>query len=161
MARQSRRFTGRSTRSPTNWAGFETVGTVPAVSTTIVGSFVPTATGPHETVIRLVGSWQADGPGDTGNVVLGGVVVSDAAFAIGITALPDPITEISDDMWTFVTSVSVSAVRSVQDPMQFDSYGMRKIEEGQTLAIVIANSTDGIINWTVYMRGLFKSSVRS
>ncbi len=166
----ARRFQGQrgrsrpGGRSPTAWAGFLAAdATVAAATAQIVGSFFPSVGSPHETIVRFVGDWQVDGVGVNGTVVVGGVVVTDAAFAAGAASIPDPITEISDDNWMFISSATVatSARALYAEPLKFDSRAMRRLEEGTRLAIMIANGTDGNIGFAMYIRALAKVAVRS
>jgi len=161
-----RQFTrGRSQRAPTAWAGFVfSDATVATATKQIVGTLTPTAGLSHETVVRIVGDWQADGPGKNGQVVLAALVVTEAAFAIGATALPDPVTDIEDDVWLFISSISVGTLgRSIHgaNPIQYDSKGMRKVDEGQLLVFIVANTTDGNVGISGYTRVLTKVAIRS
>ncbi len=68
----------------------------------------------------------------------GWCVVSDQASAIGITAVPTPITDISSDLWfvyqVYFNSVQVSSAVSVFQAgtrYSIDSKAMRKVEDGQ------------------------------
>ncbi len=80
---------------------------------------------------------------------IGQAVVSDQASAIGITAVPDPVTDVSSDLWfqyqAWATDIiNVSSV-GVQAPtfshFAFDSRAMRKVEDGQDAIQVIANGS--------------------
>ncbi len=76
---------------------------------------------------------------------LGMSVVSDEASAVGITAVPLPSTDVESDkffLWMpFATSVHVGGadgnLRGQWFP--FDSRAMRKVEEGEQLAVVLEN----------------------
>ncbi len=79
---------------------------------------------------------------------MGMAVVSDQAVAIGITAVPTPITDESSDlffMWTpFVSDISVSSAIGIikgGSLFEFDSKAMRKVEEGEDLAITLENAS--------------------
>ena len=89
-------------------------------------------------------------------VAMGMCVVSDQAVAIGVTAVPTPITDQSSDLW-FVyemlfgriligsgagTGVPTGAGSLFKD---YDSKAMRKVEEGQDLITVVENSINGVI----------------
>jgi len=158
-------FRGRASgRSPTAWAGFvATDATVATGTAQIVASIVPVAGTGHETVVRIVGDWQAEGAGINGSLVLGALVATDAAVAAGAAAVPDPITEIQDDIWVMISSISVSigARSAFNDPVRFDSRAMRKIDEGSQLVFIIANNTDGNMGFSMYLRALAKIAVRS
>jgi len=112
--------------------------------------------------VCVVGDWQVDGAGIIGLAALGACVVTDAAFAIGATAIPDPVTDISDDIWAFINVVSIAtAARAVQDPIHFDGRAMRKVEEGNRLVFIVSNTTDGNLGVSGYIRVLGKVAVRS
>ena len=93
---------------------------------------------------------------------LGFAVVSDKAATTGVTAVPDPVTEGSSDLWHVYQSFSAegSASTNVGRPlMQFpiDSRAQRKVQDGENCVAVIANAsaTDGLI-FTLNYRILFK-----
>jgi len=76
----------------------------------------------------------------------GEVVVSDQAAAIGVTAVPTPLTDLSSDLWhawkslsgffEFGNSTGISQMGVIGE---LDSRAMRKVEEGQdTLGIAEA-----------------------
>jgi len=77
----------------------------------------------------------------------GMAVVSDQAFAIGITAVPTPITDKDSDLWfvfeeltgRFAVSSAIG-ILEVGNRREFDSRAMRKVEDGQDIAIVEENS---------------------
>ena len=73
------------------------------------------------------------------------VVVSDAALAVGITAIPDPVTEVDDDFWPVYVPFGQDTSLAATDPSShwypFDSKGRRVFEEGHVLAVVVANSS--------------------
>ncbi len=78
---------------------------------------------------------------------LGFAVVSDQALAIGVTAVPTPNTDRDSDLWMVYEEVggrwrfdSAAGVTEAGVGTKFDSKGMRKVEEGQDLAITIENS---------------------
>ena len=80
---------------------------------------------------------------------IGHAVVSDQAVAIGVTAVPTPLTDLGSDLW-FAINLMYSSVgthtgagsyanRGVME--HFDSRAMRKVEVGQDLITVIEGST--------------------
>ena len=79
---------------------------------------------------------------------LGLAIVSDQAIAIGITAVPTPITDIGSDLFflhstlisdfTFVSAVGFSSGNLVQESV--DSKAMRKVDGDQDLALVLENA---------------------
>jgi len=95
---------------------------------------------------------------------LGMAVVSDQAVSIGVTAVPTPATDRNSDMF-FVYETLMGALRfstaagfrDIGQLMQFDSKAMRKVEEGQDIAIT--QETEAIssgANVTVGFRMLVK-----
>jgi len=105
-----------------------------------------------ETILRTVGKFAvASDQAAASEIQVGAfglILVSDAAVAVGITAIPGPITDSSDDGWfvyvPIVQSVEfISAVGVRPDwatCYDFDSKAKRKIEEGRQLAIVVENA---------------------
>ena len=67
-------------------------------------------------------------------------MVSDQAVAIGVTAVPTPITDQGSDLWYFYDQVfgrfGGTAVEEVGVNRIIDSKAMRKIDEGQDLIMV-------------------------
>jgi len=161
--RGRRSFTRRGTRSPTAWAGLVVPTIALAIGTKIiVGSLAPQAGSSHETVTRIVGQIGTENAaGVGGNFAIGAYVASDTAIAAGVASLLDPITDIQDDVWTFVRAFPYT-VGAARRTLEFDSRGMRKIEEGQQLVFVAANSVAGVtINFSVYIRALAKVAIRA
>ena len=97
----------------------------------------------------------------------GSCVVSDQASAIGVTAVPTPVTDMSSDLWflyesivnsfTFVSATGFDG--SSGKMIQYDSKAMRKVQEGEDLITVdeLAASTisEGAV-FSVTERQLFK-----
>jgi len=77
---------------------------------------------------------------------LGIVVVSDQARAIGVTAIPTPVTDAGSDMFflhqwfmsnfTFVSSVGFSEGRAAANFYTVDSKAMRKVNDDQDVMVV-------------------------
>ena len=78
----------------------------------------------------------------------GWAVVSDEAVAIGVTAVPTPITDIESDLW-FQHKVLMADESNLTDRTKsggfasLDSKAMRKVESGQDLVGVAELSTVG------------------
>jgi len=77
-------------------------------------------------------------------------VVSDQAIAIGVTAVPTPITDDNSDLWFMIERVhgrfsfgSNIGFREVGQFRTFDSRAMRKVEEGQDLSGVVESEAAG------------------
>ena len=96
---------------------------------------------------------------------LGATVVTDRARTVGITALPDPVTESEADFWflfepwSCIMQVDGTPIVTTSSPWikVFDSKAQRKVEEGEDVVFIIANadSASGVFN-TVQLRMLIK-----
>ncbi len=87
---------------------------------------------------------------------VGRCVVSDQAAAIGVTAVPTPITDQDSDLWIMYEQqfgrFGGTAVEEVGKLMQIDSKGMRKVDDGQDLITVFETgaSTESLSMISVY-----------
>ena len=154
-ARQQRTFQRREP-GRTNWARIVVAPVaVPAVSKVLLVTFALDNPGISETVRRTRGRFLA-ASGQSSNMdevigAWGAVVVTDAAAAIGITAIPGPITDASDDNWFIWESflsmradapgASVSASTMANAGEMYDSKAMRKVATGFQLAFVVESFT--------------------
>jgi len=154
VARQ--RFQRSNVRRTPNrgWAGsVASVGTsIAANSRVLLSSFALDNDGIDETILRVVGSFGiASDQVAASELQLGAVgmcVVTDAAVAVGITALPDPVTDAGDDVWFFYKSFSfsfevISAVGIRPDMthmLEFDQKAKRIVHSGQSVVIVASNA---------------------
>ena len=97
-------------------------------------------------------------------ITYGEIVVTDQAVAIGVTAVPTPVTdsqsswhvlEAMADRFNFVTGVGFQ--QSVVNRVVIDSKAMRKVEEGQDLISVAETSgaSNGVVVFA-YSRTLIK-----
>ncbi len=83
--------------------------------------------------------------GEDQQVGFGTAIVSEQAIAIGVTAIPTPITDLDSDMWfvyeRLMMSMQLSATASSWAPSnverRIDSKAMRKVEEGEGLVGVV------------------------
>ncbi len=95
---------------------------------------------------------------------IGLYVVTTDAFAIGVTALPGPLTDANNDwfMWqTFQLFGNSSAVNSIASTLRFDfdSRGMRKLKDGDVLAMMLeyeSNVAAVVIDGGYAFRNQFK-----
>ncbi len=92
------------------------------------------------------------GSDETYGAAMGCCVVSDQAVAIGVTAVPTPVTDKSSDLWYVYESlfqhVEVVTSANVLNEgafLQFDSRAMRKVEEGQDFILVVENEIAGVV----------------
>ena len=82
---------------------------------------------------------------------MGIAVVSDEASAVGVTAVPTPITEMGSDLW-FVHKVLMGSFFAADAtglgnrgfPYEVDSKAMRKVDIGQDLVVVAEFSGAGL-----------------
>ncbi len=96
-------------------------------------------------------------------VGLGLAVVSDQAVAVGITAVPTPLTDKGSDLFfvyeqlfsRFEFRTSVGFESSGGAFLQWDSKAMRKVNDDQDLALTVENEINGV-NVTVSGRMLIK-----
>ena len=154
MPRRLRQFPQRSTPANRSWAGgVETVYTVvPAASKILLSSFTLSNPGIDETVLRTVGliSIASDSVSASEAQIgaFGMIVVSTTALAVGITAIPSPVTDISDDGWfnfqAFANDQkllsSVGLIADFSKEYIFDSKAKRVVSEGQAIAVVAENA---------------------
>ncbi len=150
-------------RSPPDTA----VTSLAAATAVLDSSSVPGGAG--ETIIRtrgqiIVGSDQAAGP-EAWVGAVGFAVASDQAVAVGVGSLPTPYTDQDSDLWfvhqyfggkfQFLDATGFDAAQ--YQVFSFDSKAMRKIEQGQTLIVVVENgaATTGIQYWLQFAT-LFK-----
>ncbi len=154
MARGRRRVARRGTafRPPTEWEALTNVGntTVAGATKVIVGSF--TVSGPPVTIRRTLGllnvsSDQVAATEEYG-ASFGIAVVSDQAVAIGVTAVPTPVTDHGSDLWFVLEDMAGAVVFGdatgrfeVGHERVLDSKAMRKVDIGQYLVGVLETSS--------------------
>jgi hypothetical protein len=144
-------------RRETLWTGLShTQVTIAAASTATLIS-VPAATilalRPY-TVVRTRGiltmaSDQTSASEDQ-EISYGHCVVSDQAAAIGVTAVPTPVTDLDSDAWYvyesmadgFSVTTDIGRINPVGRTISFDSKAMRKVEDGfQDIDVLETSST--------------------
>ncbi len=157
--RRAFRRGGRGWKPGTFWDGsVPAVQTaVPAASKVLLLSF--TNAGDSELTIRrmrgllTVGSDQIAGS-ELQLGAFGALITTDTAIAAGVASLPDPVTDVSDDIWMmyehFGDNMQVFTAVGIEphfvSQYVIDSKAMRRVPEGRALAFVVANShaTHGI-----------------
>ena len=126
--------------------------TVPANSKVLIGTFSLDNSGIDETMLRCVGGFSVasdqSAATETQLGAVGMAVVSSAAAAVGITAIPDPIADVIDDLWffyhsfaqefNFQSAVGVDADFATWYP--FDQHAKRILSEGSVIALVASNA---------------------
>ena len=82
------------------------------------------------------------------HTAIGMAVVSDQALAIGITAVPTPISDVDSDLFFLygqvrgeINIVSASGALETGHTANIDSRAMRKVEDGSDIAIAIENGS--------------------
>jgi len=141
----------RGRRQPVSWSGIVAGGftAVPASSKVLLASFIPNYPG-GSTVRRLRGTFlvisdQTAAP-EAQNGAIGACVVGDTAVGVGISAIKDPVTDVSDDTWfwyhsfNFVNPATVTEGQATR-MIDIDSKAMRKVQIGDTVVFVIANAS--------------------
>ena len=159
MARARRQLQRRSGARPNRaWtvAFSSSFITVPANSLTLISLFVPANIGIDLTILRTVGhlSIASDQTGASEEQVgaFGMIIVTNAAFAIGVTAMPDPVSDANDEGW-FVyqgfsqqTALNTIGVGSIG--YTINSKAKRIMSgNGKTMVLMITNAhaTQGLL----------------
>jgi len=104
------------------------------------------------TVVRVRGQLHvsSDQSGATENyeAALGMAIVSDQALAIGVTAVPTPFTDSASDLWFLYEAMqgrldqnTTAGILETGHGRSFDSRAMRKVEDGQDLAISVETAS--------------------
>jgi len=154
MAARSRRgaFAPRQRKRAAPAWGF--VGSIAAASIApatkvLLGSFVLSNPPLGETVLRTRAQFHIRS--DQSAVVedqigaFGLIVVTDIALAAGAASIPGPFTDGGDDGWFVhqpITQAGANLTAAGTSPWQMvDSKAMRKIEDGQGVAIMIENAS--------------------
>ncbi len=141
---------GGHPRRLTEWAATapEANYTALAAATAILDSFF-VADDP-ETLIRVVGTLNVESDqvagGEQAFGAVGLCVVSDQAFAIGVTAIPTPYTDAESDLWVQhqfwqapIAVASAVSIGKVDATIDMSSKAMRKVSPDETLCLVIEN----------------------
>ena len=151
--RRSYRGGGRGFRPATFWNGIVPAVTtqIPASSKVIVSSF--SNVGDAELTIRRTRGLmqvQTDQDAASENQIgaMGVLVVNQTAATLGITGMPDPVTDVADDLWfvfehiqqsfRFHSAVATEPHHATQ--YAFDSKAMRKVSQGEAIVMVVANA---------------------
>jgi len=126
------------------------------------------AFGEPATIIRTRGTlWvgaDQKAADETAFGAMGMAVVTDAAAAIGVTAVPLPSGASDDDAWflwlPWFTDIRVSSQVAVNfnihSRFDFDSKAMRKVHDGSTAVVVLENDTSVGVDFVMLFRMLIK-----
>ncbi len=111
---------------------------------------------------RMTIQWSSDQTAATERQfgAYGLAVVSDEALAIGVTAVPTPVTDSSSDLWLlhqwlmsqFIVTSAIGS-ESVYQQIDIDSKAMRKVEDGQDIAFVGELATGVSDGFTLLVAG--------
>ena len=111
--------------------------------------------------VLLIGTDQ-EAADEAQRVIYGEAVVSDEASAVGITAVPTPITESNSNLWfvyepmaAFFRFGDATGWSQTQVISNLDSKAMRKVEVGQDILSIAENTGDGA-SLIAYSRTLVK-----
>jgi len=138
----------RTPKAPGGWSGAQIANTTVAANTKILLATITPAVASFPLTIRRVRmqvSWETDQSAADEHPfgAIGLAVLNDTAIAVGIASLPDPVTDIQDDIWMLFQALSVGGkggTGAVTDRVwDVDSKAMRKLPEGKSGALIIAN----------------------
>ena len=158
-SRLPRNFGGRTLRRRSSWEegpGGTALTPLSASSVAFVGSAVQAAI-PGITVVRIRGflSWYltlATSAGDGFQGAFGIGIATFAAVTAGITAVPTPITEASDENWLYHRFISIhgpvvsstSLNDATVDKFEVDTKAMRKLDDGMAIYAAVEVVETGI-----------------
>jgi len=154
-------YRGGGSRRQTQWISITGTSTQLANPSTAVFilSLNATALGFRPfTVVRARGTMHLrsdqEAASEQQGVALGFCVISDQASAIGVTAIPTPVTDQFSDLWFVYESLFASHGAGTVDSQRgtwkdYDSKAMRKVEEGQDVAIVVESELTGLTSGVV------------
>jgi len=154
VAHRSHRTFRTAVRRGTFWgrSPADSAFTILAAATAVLDSTAVPDAVEGETIIRTRGhiaimTDQAAAAQEDQIGAVGMAIASDQAVAVGVGSLPTPYTDQDSDLWfmhqyfvnrTRVDSASVHSASGL-NIFPFDSKAMRKMEEGQTLIVVVEN----------------------
>ncbi len=147
---------GRTDKRKTTWvAGATSAGlTVLASASSVLDqTLIGSTAGAPFTIIRTRGLFYAESDqvaaNEHPNGAFGFALVRDPAAAAGIISIPTPLTEQDDESWfvwqAYQAAYHVDAAGSTASPhrIEFDSKAQRKVQEGDTMVVVVQNSGSG------------------
>ncbi len=167
MPRSNRFVTRIKKVTNRSWAGFNTRDTtIAAASQLLVSTLSLSNPGIDETHLRTVGLLgvrsDQEAASETQFGALGMYVVSDQANSVGITAIPHPITDASDDGWflyvpfiaRFRFADATGSADNGYNLFAFDTKAKRIVHDGSNISVVIQNSGVVGISFSLIMRTL-------
>ena len=151
MAR-ARTFTrGRGTRRLTEWASFQMSSAYTSLAAATAVIFASFTSGDPETIIRVVGELNVQSDQAAGSErpfgAIGLCVVSDQAFAIGVSAMPTPATDPESDLWlmhcfwhvSVAEAGTVASLSNISQSVDLSSKAARKVNADQTVVLIMEN----------------------
>jgi len=156
MARRFTRGIQRGARRETSWFNVPFTSVTNNATATIVSSLSASGLARRpftaiRTHVELLISSDQSIASESQLGAFGIAVVSDQAQAIGVTAVPTPVTDLESDLW-FVHQVMLNRYQfhdatGVQatygSKYTVDSKAMRKVNDDQDIVMVVENSTVG------------------
>ena len=154
---------GRVPRRGTSWTGFQTGTAFQALAgSTIVLDALFTPLLPEQTIVRIRGILAVKSDQEAADEDIHGAfgiaLVEEPAASAGVTAVPSPVTDISNEAWIlwqpFVSSFVFTSAAGFESPAGreyvLDSKAMRKISDTQRLVMLLENtSATGMEYWYV------------
>ncbi len=133
----------------------------------LLASLVPVAGTVRLTIrrTRMSVMWSSDQVAATESPIgaIGIGIFTDISVVAGVASLPDPITEINDDLWFLFQGLHskfsfISAV-GFQEPSgsvyEIDSKAMRSLPEGRQAGVVVGNASASGARISMIMRQYF------
>ncbi len=167
VPRQRFQRSSRRSSSPNRgWAG--EVDPVPvslaAGNKVLAAAIVLDNQGIDETILRTIGSISVGSDQSAATEfqlgAVGFCLVTDTALAAGIASIPDPVTDVEDDIWfvhksfsrEFLFGTAVGFAPDFMETFTFESRAKRIFHTGNSIAVVVANAhaTHGLkfaLNW--------------
>ncbi len=162
------RFPSRGKRRETEWfasADAVALTTLAAATFTLDQSLTAAELAKRPfTVVRTVGSIWVKSDQKAANEspfgAMGFLVASEKAVALGVTALPDPITQEASDSWFVYQQVAASGGPEEGRPFDrydFNSKAMRKVQDGEDIAVMVTNASSTLgLQFVIKFRLLIK-----
>jgi len=151
VARSSRRSFARPFKPSGEWAGFFVPNTtIPGNSKVLLGTIIPGTGSGRLTIRRMRISlmWSSDSLAATEFPIgaLGAAVFNDTSIAAGVASLPDPMTDLEDDIWFLYQGLhsrfsflNASGTNSDAGTVyEIDSKAMRHLPDGRSIGVIVA-----------------------
>jgi len=152
---QSRRSFRSGSAPNRGWAGSSpgAVVSVAANTKVLLATVVLDNDGIDETLLRTIGvvSIQTDNVAADENQIgaIGMCLVTDTVAGIGVASMPDPVTDVADDIWIvhlhfaqgFNVQDATGANSNFMNSVRFDQHAKRIMHSGQSMAVIGANAS--------------------